>query len=96
LAEKSSDSGLEKRLRPQGSVTLTTWHPIPAKVVTSFVDRRRSLGRYSSLADSGHGVLVYHQAHLSISRTGFVALSSIHGFEHFLEGTAISIVSSVQ
>jgi hypothetical protein len=54
LGRKSRSSGLEIREYGRRDVTLTTWHPLFLKVGTNFADKRRSLGRYSALADSGH------------------------------------------
>jgi hypothetical protein len=56
LGRESSGSCLESREYGSRGSTLTTWHTISAKTDTNFTNRRRSLGRYSSLADLGHGV----------------------------------------
>jgi hypothetical protein len=68
LGRESSGSVLENREYGSRDVTLIMWHPLSAEVGTNYANKRRPLGQYSSITDSGHGVFLGLEVHVAISQ----------------------------
>jgi hypothetical protein len=68
LGRKSSGCGLEIREYGRRDPSLTTWHSLSAKFGNNFAVKLRSLGRYISLSDSGHGFFFISGAAHSVEK----------------------------